>query len=293
MKFPILAAACLVLAGCSGSAGNDAAPSDSFDVPVEATSTTGVIRGVVVDQSIRPVAGATITIPVGADMLTEQTNEDGAFGFDGLTPGTYFVTATKASYNTIQQSVDVVAGISDPTPLRFGLVQDVSKIPYFVPEEWDGYIECSGRVATGPTGILSLGVNACNEPVPLGQDVNRPVTLQPNETFIQGEMYWESTQNLGSGLSFVVGPQSCADVKYARADGNSPLVIRLNRTQLEDHEALDGVCYRAFSYVAEESLGFVGLVIEQRFQVVFHHFFNFVPPLDWQFTVDGDPPIPK
>ena len=94
---------------------------------------------------------------------------------------------------------------------------------------------------------------------------------------------------------------SGVDIKYARADGPSPLVIRMNDTLILDESAdalddgfvpSDGICYRSFSYVAEESAGTLGLVTSQQFDAFFHAFYNMLPPEGWQFSVDGDPPQP-
>ena len=76
----------LLLAGCSEPTETPDEPFDaSLDDELEATAETGVIRGVVVDAAIVPVAGVTVTID-GLDQET-TSNEAGAFGFDGLEPG--------------------------------------------------------------------------------------------------------------------------------------------------------------------------------------------------------------
>src|SRR5688572_18477641 len=88
--------ACALLAGCSGGGGakgEDGLDSlDDFD-DLEATDTTGVLRGVVVDASVRPLAGVDVTATGPGGQLTGTTSEAGAFGFDRLEPGTYFVSA--------------------------------------------------------------------------------------------------------------------------------------------------------------------------------------------------------
>lgn len=296
-----LALLALVLSGCADPSGADAqglplVDDEAYD-GLQATSQTGVIRGVVVDEAIRPMSGATVQLIVGPSNRTTTSADSGAFGFADLPGGTYFLTVTKAGFKTVQQSAEVVAGESEPPIVKVLLVADPLTAPYFTVAHWAGYIECSFRVAV--PGVTSLGVNACND---VGnQDVNYPLApMDGVPDLVQGELVWDSTQSFGSGLSFVVGPPSCTDIKYSRADGESPLVIAMNSTKLleESADALDdgfvaeeGVCYRVFSYVAGESQGAAGLVAQQQFEAYFHAFYHMVPPEGWQFSVDGDPPM--
>src|SRR5687767_7887744 len=97
----------LALAGCSGDAGDpsgEGVPEGAFDgVDAEATAQTGVIRGIVIDEAITPLADAAVTIPVpGQKPLSATTTESGAFAFGGLAPGTYFVKVSKPGYQEAQ-----------------------------------------------------------------------------------------------------------------------------------------------------------------------------------------------
>ncbi|HJQ93089.1 MAG TPA: carboxypeptidase-like regulatory domain-containing protein [Candidatus Thermoplasmatota archaeon] len=296
----IVAVACLLtafsVAGCSSPEPASAEPvADFTGLELAATATTGVIRGIVVDDAIRPVAGATLVLQTEAGPREATSTADGVFGYDDLAGGTYFIQATKPGYTSSQTSTEVVPGVAEPPVTKILLVLDPATTPYVTAVVWNGFIECSMRAGTGNLAG-SVGVNACNDlPGDVqwnNQDVNFPVSVDGVPDLMQGEMIWEDTQSLGSGLSFVVGPHSCADVKWNRADGASPLVIRLNQTDLEDEEdfAEDaGLCYRAFSYTAEETAHFGGLVLSQRFDAYFHLFYNFLPPDGWQFSVDGEP----
>ena len=109
-----------LLAGCA----DEAAPevddfAQNLDQELQATEDTGIIRGVVVDFAIVPVADATVTL-TGLDRST-QTNEAGAFGFDGLEPGTYFLEISKLGYNSTQASTDVEAGTDTPPVVKVRL----------------------------------------------------------------------------------------------------------------------------------------------------------------------------
>src|ERR1041385_7398226 len=109
MRGVALALACLsflaVLAGCSGSprapaeilvqsdpqSGTDEVHSGNGTVPAATApppKTRGHIAGVVVDEAIRPIAGAKVRLP-GMD-LARTTDRDGAFGFVDLLAGPYY-----------------------------------------------------------------------------------------------------------------------------------------------------------------------------------------------------------
>src|ERR1041385_538006 len=116
MLRPGLVAALLVLvllAGCSGSphkkASNDPADQANFDqLGLHATDKTGVIRGVVFDEAIKPVANATVNLTAGTTAAgVTHTGADGAFGFSDLEPGTYFLHANKTGFIEVQQSAEV------------------------------------------------------------------------------------------------------------------------------------------------------------------------------------------
>lgn len=276
-----------LLAGCAGGAADAQTDDADFSgLDLQASQTTGIIRGVVVDDAIRPVAGVVVNLQTEAGGQTATTNDDGLFGFQSLPGGTYFMTASKPGYTTSQSSTEVVAGVAEPPILKIRLVLDPATTPYVVTFQWNGFIECSMRVGVPTT--TGVGLNACND---VGnQDVNFPVDLADLPDHLQGELIWQSTQTLGSGLSFVVGPKSCADVKWDRADGGSPLVMSLNLTELEEHEEFfedEGLCYRVFSWTADEAANGAGLVTSQQFDAYFHAFYNFLPPEGWQFSVDG------
>jgi hypothetical protein len=73
------------------------------DSPRTAASATGSIKGQVVDAvSGRGLPRATLYLAGGQLTVgaTTMTNDDGAFAFEGVTPGRYTVTAAKITYET-------------------------------------------------------------------------------------------------------------------------------------------------------------------------------------------------
>ena len=149
------------------------------DLDVQATDTTGVIRGVLVDDALRPLAGAAVQLQGGGNATT---NEAGAFGFDGLEAGTYFLSASKDGYATIQQAVEVVAGNSNPDTVKV-LLAAVARATPFVEAlsakmfiSGSAWVDGGGGVTVGGGGVLSDG------------NWNFQVNIQPNGTIAQTEM---------------------------------------------------------------------------------------------------------
>lgn len=116
-----------LLAGCTDDGGPASEGPQAADV-APPKSGLGSISGVVVDQSITPIAEATITI-VGLGTTTE-TNDDGQFKFEDLEPGTYFLQADAVGFNATQTSVDVLADQVAKPKMALQAVQ--SKDPYYV-----------------------------------------------------------------------------------------------------------------------------------------------------------------
>src|SRR5690349_15961209 len=100
--------AVLTLAGCSQPPAKDTVDDDpTLELGLEATDTTGVLRGVVVDEAIRPVANVSIVATGSGATRMATSNADGAFGFDGLSPGVYIVKASKPGFFPAQTNADV------------------------------------------------------------------------------------------------------------------------------------------------------------------------------------------
>ncbi len=69
-------------------------------------STTTQINGTVTDSTGAVVAGATVTALNTATQAksTADSNQDGSYVINGLIPGTYTVTVTKAGFQTFKES---------------------------------------------------------------------------------------------------------------------------------------------------------------------------------------------
>lgn len=266
---------------------------EEFD-GLEATARTGVIRGVVVDDAIRPIAGALIAIQGGP--LNTTSADSGAFGFEGLEPGTYFLQVAKAGFQPAQVSVDVVAGIPDPAITKVLLVPDPGQRPFYEVLSWSGFIQCSVRFVVNALAACSA--------IP-GSDDNFTYRIHPDvvPTFAQSEMVWDATQALGDGMKVQYTDDSDGLDNYVVAVGPSPLVIAANQTLMESKNVGDdtGLYIRVFSGSVDGTkppvcppgpCEGVSFVANQSFDVYTVLFYNMLPPEGWQFSRDGNPPVP-
>lgn len=234
----------VTFAGCADSGTSDApeetADFDSLDL--EVTEETGIIRGVVVDAAIQPVMGALVTIQ-GTELTTETT-ETGAFGFDGLEPGEYFLTVEKAGYLPTQQSVPVEAGVVEPPIVKFLLESDPESLPYFEESIFKGFIECS-------FALVAVRFAACG----LVEDYTNNVFLfntawSTGVKHIQAELIWDSTQSLGDEMQVsFTDPSGSAQVRVNASEGASPLLLVADGNDIAEHELDTGknIWLRVFS----------------------------------------------
>ena len=238
----------VTLAGCSGGG----SPSgDAADVPdgapeLKATATTGVIRGLVVDDAIRPLADATINVTGPGVATSARTGEDGFFGFQGLPPGTYFIRASRLAHDTLQQSVEVVAGVDDPPLVRIQLTFVPTAAPFVMALQYTGFAQC---IVPGANVCFIANFYPCYVAQQAGQPCTGNLTsddsvfhlvdpiLEQARTpdWTQVEMLWDSTQAVTDWLSFRISPYAWedgagVDDRARNVRGKSPVVFMLNRT---------------------------------------------------------------
>lgn len=289
----------VTLAGCAATpdaAPDDGAPSlDSLDL--RATSTTGVVRGYVVDEAIRPLAGAVITLGDTADGHNREatTSDDGVFGFDGLPAGAHFVTVSLERYATIQQTVEVKAGISDPPPLKVVLMRSPQSTPYI-----DSY--SIDMFASFKSPFLGLG-SAFDEALGQGQSAFFQADVMPTATVAQMEISWKPSSALSQHASLVGSTRqedgdSNVLVDYGIVEGASPLTVRSITTNVTADPVvatyfflrIDPVAWNVESPTVPDIGG--AALINQKFSGFAHVFHHFVPDPEWTFVRDGPYPLP-
>jgi hypothetical protein len=300
-----------LFAGCSSPPAQDTSSSTlAQDVHLAATETTGVIRGIVVDAAIHPLAGAHVSTMAADRRLHTNTTPNGSFGFQGLAAGTYFVQAEKAGYKAIQTSVVVTAGIDSPKAVSIQLEANPTTKPYVETLSFKGFLACGVAVFLTSVGCTTVG--------PLADNTGSRAIFHYGYTqlpkWMQGELIWDQAQPGGGELIWeaVVGGTN-AHVGY-RETTTSPALMFWNTTTLKDHEKdvlADGIDVRFFGgahpachapvqpELPPNPSGFTrplffgcGLTVNQETKVIVDTFYNFTPPEGWRHTKDGEPVVP-
>jgi hypothetical protein len=243
VRGPTLAAVvALLLAGCA-----DPAPPAAEGA---APAGLGTLRGLVVDEAVRPLAGATVTATGNSGTLNGTTGADGLFQFDGLAPGVYLVEVTKATYSSHQQAVDVREGTEAPLA-KFQLSFQADSVPYANLYKYDGFYECGlyGMRVCSNINILTWVV-LCQYGLCLGNITNdRSLFFQYVEAgpqLIQTELTWTPTSAAGEAFAYLIGGGNEEELRggvglpaFNGTYGPSPLMLRIS-----NHEAEDTWCKR-------------------------------------------------
>ncbi len=306
MLRPTLVITLLVLTALAGCA-EDGAPVQDIetteaDRQLKATATTGVIRGVVIDATVTPIAGATIRI-AALDVETVSDEVDGSFGFDDLEPGTYMMDVSKIGFGKVKASAAVEAGVDKPAIVRIQLEADALSLPQAITYTFNGYIECSWVA-------MAVALAMCSVPeivgIDLGDEFITYIDVESIPTFTQTEMLWDATQAAGDALQLNVfdgttsGPMG--------TNGPSPQFLRGDRAFWENGTGgsksgspmlADGtqISFRVFAgWLAgtEGPFGWgVGVTLSQQFTMYNTIFTNIVPDEEWTFIEDGEFVVPS
>lgn len=315
--WPVALVVATVLAGCNDGGGKaDDVASGFDDLDVAATSTTGIILGIVVDDRIIPVANADVGLRGGTDNKSASTDKEGRFTFAGLAPGTYFLTARHVLHLEAQTAVEVRAGVEDPPVTKLQLTRRFSQEPFVEQYKHDGFIQCNqSGVYYGSAPCITdfTGIVTGNGVVPPGctpagcapqlrqiQDENRgfTVTLGPGWQALVWEMVWEETSPTFDTMGITVSynaTQRPASHNYASYGSASPLRMQVDVG--EDFEPSNSV---EPELIPPEGLPdlyyFVGVrngpavAVNQPFQLFAHFFYYSVPPEGWSFVAED--PLP-
>lgn len=280
----------ILLAGCASSnaptathSAIQAADQAAAQVEVSATPTTGVIRGVVVDEAIRPLAGVVVSLEGHGRNRT--TNAAGAFGFDGLPEGFYFLATRSPAALPARVSVQVKAGDADPDPVRIQLTTVTPPTPYIETLHIRMFVAAAGYLPV--VGPYNSGATTAVD----SSSWSYLTTISANGTVAQFEYDWVpgfdiAENGQGHATTYTGSPRQTLDDKTVT--GPSPLVLRLNATGPKG-----SATQIAGDIRANPSAGLpVGAMVDQSVDCFVHVFHNFVPRADWVFARDGDYPVP-
>lgn len=324
----------VAFAGCADeSAPSQACEDDPFGCEGPgATDSTGLIRGVVVDDAIVPLANVTITIYRGADVVAAiQSDPQGRFIWPDLEPGTYRIEATRPGHETAVAHATVEAGEDRPPVVRLVLTRIPGFEPFYNQFTWAGYIQCNTTYANlcliinyYPDFVLGTGPVTDDESYYTFYEEFVDVRKHPTHT--QVETAWDSTQLLGENL--VIRYQGdrpdtlLIDCPYGpggSVDSPSPQTFVINASKAremglgaasEDDDPDDNCDPTeanglGMEFFAGDTVGQcqdvpavgchprIGVALEQRTETFVHAFYDYAPPEDWRF-VDGEgvPPPP-
>lgn len=302
-----------LLAGCSGGGDGGDAPADANDfddLGVRGSATTGVLLGVVVDEAIRPISSAAVTLqkPDGGS-AEDETDEQGRFAFGDLQPGAYFVRVTHPSYLPAQTSAEVQAGVEDPPVVRVLLTRLFEQEPFAETIKFDGYLACAYAVFVSSTCVndytrLIGFVPGCEggclrdyNVSELGGNMREFVTgIGGGWQAIVMEMHWEpslgepaSQGTLGVTVSYF--NRTSTGHWYASGDGPSPFRMQIDvgepgPNQSEEPELIppEGMDNLFVLFSAGDG----DVAVNQQFQFFQTNFYYAIPPDGWSL-VNGDP----
>ncbi|MGB1585755.1 MAG: carboxypeptidase-like regulatory domain-containing protein, partial [Thermoplasmatota archaeon] len=202
---------------------------------------------VVVDAAIVPVAEAIVTVD-GTD-LEQITDAQGAFGFDGLEPGAYFISVTKPGYESAQTQAIVEANDPAPPVLKVRLLADPTTTPFVESFAFKGLLGCS--ITTPTISAAACGVGPVAEAT--GNDFLKEHTFNLVPEHVQSELTWKKTQATGDRLSVSwTDLNGDGQVQVSAEEGTSPVITSFQRDTFEALN-LTGVplSLRVFSTSAE------------------------------------------
>ncbi|MEK6985976.1 MAG: carboxypeptidase-like regulatory domain-containing protein [Candidatus Thermoplasmatota archaeon] len=288
-----LAVASLFLAGCSGAGDESTSTVDPFAETPDLASGKGLIRGLVLTPGLVPVKGAIVELPTFAPNQT--TDDNGAFVFADLEPGTYFLKVSKPGWTTLQQSADVAANDPEPAILKIAIERIPGAEPRALTLRLNGYISCSIGLP-----VTFLDCNTIEE-----QMSRLHFGIEGKPDWIQTEILWQSSQPTGDWLYVIQGLCSCEggipDVGGARfnetAEARSLHVARASPGFLKEHEvgsaeAKELVIDVSASGPEPATTNGSGIALSQKFEVFATFFYNLDPDPAWTFVEDGDYPVP-
>ncbi|MGB1585655.1 MAG: carboxypeptidase-like regulatory domain-containing protein [Thermoplasmatota archaeon] len=306
MKRLLLLLLAATLAGCA----DDAAPADEDPLPV--TATTGCLLGVVVDETITPVADATVR--VASEGLEQATDGDGAFQFCDLSPGTYFVAVDKPLYSSMQSSWDVKAGVADPAPLKMQIQRIPGLVAYVDTHQFEGFYECAFAtvfITDSCDMAARTAHDAGAEPVPrnLQNNVNTAyVAWSESISTVVQETFWDdrASNTFRSSLQDtpIDNDCDCSTKHMERAGTGGYILDRMDKDNLIDKntrgtqswpvmdDLVDGqVAVRGFIPFQDPTS--VDYAIDLRFDILTTFFHNHTPPAEWTFESRADYPPPS
>jgi hypothetical protein len=279
-----------------------------------------------VDEAIRPLPGATVTITMGLESLNGTTDEKGAFRFDRLEPGAWLVVAERAGFLPALTTRTVLAGHDEYIKLQ--VAREIGGAVFYLERKIEGFLECYVGIANACfmanfyscvafTAAGQSCTNLTNDDsffvIPEVQDLRRI----PDWT--QAEMVWDAVQPqfpyMMMRLDVILEPPLIhrANSSY----GASPVLVALDRAFADEAELGTNASLglEAFSYGNQAlcdadpdvssipaagddleallSTCYATVLLNQDITYFVHVFYGYLPDEGWRFTDGQTVPPPQ
>jgi hypothetical protein len=296
-----MAVLALALAGC----GEDPPSEDEVEVaPTDDALSTGVLRGVVVDEAIRPLADAVVSIRKDGHAIVEvATDADGNFGVQSLESGAYTVNASKPGYLSAEAPATVVGGDNLPPIVQIQLALAPADLSFVWPIVWNGQVACGVTPQNWCAGInLATGIDVFNDQS-FKFLFDEFMAYERTPDFLQAEFIWEPNTALPSYAFAATWASTwqeweeclCTPNLFATEGGSGKILLQADRATFEE---LDvgfsrglGVGFSVGTGEDEnlQDPSTYSVMVNQPFEGFFHVFYGCLPEEGWLFTEHGEP----
>ena len=266
----------VLLSGCSNGGGKPDINAIELQ-EVDNSLTQGSISGVVVDEAIRVIPGANVSL-LGKQRST-LTDEDGLFVFDALDPGLYTLSVApipdgERRFFGIQTTADVVAG--QTAKVRIVMPTDTTVQPYSVTLTFDGFFQVgSGYIDE----VLTLAV--------YNQTVGPVTTPSPTCTCLWGFSSDDQVQTFVVDLTFEESverpaPQFWAFLLEAQGENND-IWFCYEAPPCNAHIPGANFTPEARNFTVEVWSDPIWVTVNQPFQLFVTMFYAAPAPEGWSF----------
>jgi hypothetical protein len=241
-----------------------------------------------------------------------KSDAQGRFTFSEVPPGVQLMRTSKAGYETVTSSTEVVAGVKNPSPIKVQIKRLFDQDPFSEAFKMQGFLACgySAVLITAPcitdyTSILSQCPGGCVPALRTIQGDRRDYTIEIGAGWQQiiWEMKWEAS---ASGTSQYMGPtisytNRTATHWFAQGTSTSPLRLQVDTGEVHPSNQQSTTSPYDPNMIPPEGienlLVFVNLragdqlaaiAVNQQFEIFQHNFYYGVPKEDWSF-IAGDP----
>jgi hypothetical protein len=277
---PLAVAVLVLLAGCAQAPakatasrdeenGAGAGPSVGFH-DVNTTAATGGVSGVVVDEAIRPLAGANVTLDQA--QKTVVTDAEGLFTFEGLAPGAFTLRVTAAGHMPVLQTVTVEAGTV--TKVKVVLLTTSAKdSPYHVSYAWRGFMDVYAGLASW---TLEVEGDSVSNQTLCQCTFYVTVDEQPKQFVYEG--VWSDSVPDASGLGW-----------YWEFTDRAESVVQSDFSKSPMYAVLEASDFPAdnLDYTARLTGPWAGVEFQQKYDLYLTVFYRDFAPKGWSL-VNGD-----